>query len=274
MIQYSFYPANKGLKDYIFSYGTMELAEGVTTPLVSPPNGLTGFLIRVKSDEKALVHGRDFEGNPIACQPNYAIGQTTHPISGYATGQLTILVVFFQPLGMYQLFGYDMDALSNKSVDVTAVLGATTGNALIQQLKQADSIEKQVGILDDFLLQQTPIEKDCAMLKKAIDMIHSAEGNINILAIETALQINRRTLERHFKQKIGISPKAYAQVYRFKCAMNYLQANPSTTWASLTYNNGFYDQAHLIRYFQEYLKVSPNNLVKLDLDFINYLLRH
>ncbi len=180
MIQYSFYPADKGLNDFIFSYGVMELAAGLTAPLVSPPNGLTGFLIRVKSDETALVNGKDFEGNPIAYQPNYAIGQTTHPISGYATGQITLLVVFFQPLGMYQLFGYNMAALCNKSVDLVQLLGHATGNALVQELRMADSIENQTAILNRFFLQQKPIDKDCDMLKKALDTIHAAEGNMDV----------------------------------------------------------------------------------------------
>ncbi|MBC7628435.1 DUF6597 domain-containing transcriptional factor, partial [Ferruginibacter sp.] len=119
MIQYTFFPTDARLSEYLFSYGTMEIPADTTSPLLSPPNGLTGFLIRVKEDKNALVVGKDFEGKPIAHQPNYVIGQTTSPITGHGVGHITFLVVFFQPLGMYQLFGCNMASLTNKSVDLT-----------------------------------------------------------------------------------------------------------------------------------------------------------
>jgi len=274
MIQYTFFPADGRLSEYLFSYGTMEIPAGATSPLLSPPNGLSGFLIRVKEDKNASVVGKDFEGKPIAHQPNYVIGQTTLPITGHGVGHITFLIVFFQPLGMYQLFGCNMASLTNKSVDLIDFLGSEKARMLIEKLKNANDWEEQSGILNDFLLSQKPLKDDCSDVKKALELIHSSQGNINVKSIETTLSVNRRSLERHFKSKVGISPKVYVQVYRFKCAMNFLQANPNTTWASLTYNNGFFDQPHMIRYFKEYLKVSPNNLVTLDMDFINYLLKH
>ena len=274
MIQYSFFPADNRLSEYIFSYGLMEIAEGLTVPLLSPPNGLSGFLIRIKSDKNGEVIGKDIEGNPIAYQPSYVIGQTTFPITGYAKGQLSFLVVFFQPLGLNQLFGCNMQPLANKSVDLMVFLGATKAQQLVDELKTKNSIAAQLDILNDFFLQQIPANEDTVILKKSLELIQQAKGNITIKKIEDSLSINRRTLERQFQQKIGISPKVYAQVLRFKFAMNYLEANPTATWTELTYNSGFFDQAHMIRYFKEYLKVSPNNLVQLDVNFINYLLKH
>ena len=55
--------------------------------------------------------------------------------------------------------------------------------------------------------------------------------------------------------------------------MNYQQANPGITWTEQTYNHAFFNQVHMSKYLKEYLKVSPNNLVQLDVDFINYLLK-
>ena len=274
MIQYTFFPTDGLLSEYLFSYGAIEIPAGTTSPLLSPPNGLTGFLIRVKEDENAAIVATDFKGSNIAHQPNYVIGQTTFPITGHGTGQITFMVVFFQPLGMYQLFGYNMESLTNKSVDLLDFLGKEKATLLMNQLKNTDDRNEQTEVLNKFFLSQKPILDDCGNVKKALELIHSSQGNINVLSIETTLNINRRSLERHFKSKVGISPKAYAQVYRFKCALNFLQANPGTTWASLTYNNGFFDQSHMIRYFKEYLNVSPNNLVTLDMEFINYLLKH
>ncbi len=273
MIQYSFFPTDTRLSEYIYSYGMIEVPKGNTEPLMSPPNGLTGFLIRVKSDEDARLVATIDNDNPIGHQPSYVIGQITYPIHGYAVGLLTFLVVFFQPLGMYQLFGGNMNRLANKSVDLFDFLGDEKAAELMQKLQAKDDTDSRVDILNKFFLQQK-VTDNCDNEKKVLDIIHKAQGNIRIKEMEEALSISRRTLERYFKEKIGISPKVYAQIFRFKCAMQYLEANPNTTWTELTYGNGFFDQSHMIRYFKEYLKVSPNNLVNVDMNLVSYLLRN
>jgi AraC-like DNA-binding protein len=274
MIQYTFYQPEKGLQPYISSYGLMELPEGKTSPLLSPPNGVTGFVIRISSDPSGEVVGQDFRGNPIANQPSYAIGQTTFPITGYMIGQISFLMIFFQPLGMYRFFGKNMKALTNRSVDLHEFLGHDCCEELLARLSAVETIEKKINILNAFFLRQKPTADEFGLVESVLSMIYESEGGIQVKTMEIKTRVSRRTMERHFLQKVGISPKVYAQIFRFKSAMNYLKANPGITWAGLAYNNGFFDQPHMIRYFKEYLKVSPNNLVSLDVDFINYLLRN
>ena len=274
MIKYSFLPTDQRLSRYIFSYGLMELPKGVIAPLISPPNGMTGFLVRIKSDENGCLDGKDYIGNPIANQPSYAIGQMTHPISGYGHGQLTMLVVFFRPMGMFELFGFDTAVITNKTIDIIDFLGTDIGLPFLKDLILDDNIDRQIGVLNRFFLSRLPTHEKCPALVQVLQLIHDAKGNITIKTIEQNTGISRRSIERQFSQKIGISPKVYAQIIRFKNVLNFLASNPGTTWSELTHNNGFFDQAHMIRYFREYLNVSPNNLVKLDLKCINFLLTH
>lgn len=273
MINYSFFPADARLSEYIFSYGMMEVKDDLTSPLLSPPNGLTGFVIRT-TQSKSDVVAKDFEGKPIAFQPSYVIGQTSYPITGYVVGSLKCFFVFFQPLGLYQLFGTKMSDLTNKSVDLFDFLGQEMTQNLVGKLLAKDCIENQITVINDFFLNQKNIYNDCLVLKKALELIHSTQGNVSVKMIEETCKINRRSLERYFHDKIGLTPKIYIQVYRFKCAMNYLQQNPQTTWTELSNKLAFFDQAHMIRYFKKYIKVSANNMVSLDVDFMNYFLRH
>ena len=273
MINYSFFPADARLSEYIFSYGMMEVNDDLTSPLLSPPNGLTGFVIRTTLSKSDVV-AKDFEGNLIAFQPSYVIGQTSYPITGYVIGSLKCFFVFFQPLGLYQLFGTKMSDLTNKSIDLFDFLGQETAQNLIEKLFVNDSIESQTTVMNHFFLNQKNIYNDCLVLKKALELIRVKQGNVTVKEIEETCKINRRSLERYFQDKIGLTPKIYIQVYRFKCTMNYLQQNPQTTWSELSNELAFFDQAHMIRYFKKYIKVSPNNMVSLDVDFMNYFLRH
>jgi AraC-like DNA-binding protein len=124
--------------------------------------------------------------------------------------------------------------------------------------------EHQVRVLNDFFSDQCPIQNDVLdRFRKMLDYIHDKKGDVSIRDLEKIGLYNRRTLERHFNKIVGISPKVYCQIYRFKCLVNLIQTQPGITWAQLAPQAGYYDQAYLSRYVKDYLKVSPNSIVKL-----------
>lgn len=159
MIQYSFYPTDNQLSNYIFSYGHLTIESDETTPLSSPPNGLTGFLMRYESEDSANVIAKDFEGNSIAEQPYYVIGQTSFPIVGEYIGKMNYLVVFFQPLGLHEFFGCEMSQLTNKSFDLIGFLANFSGEKLINDIKLSPDIETKIQILNSFFLKILPKKK-------------------------------------------------------------------------------------------------------------------
>lgn len=258
------------LADSILSYGITEIPEGVTEPFVSPPLGLSGFIIHLEGStgsSSAMVNGTDLLAHKAAVG-----GQVTSTVTGYYTGKIRVLMVFFHPLGLYQLFGLNMSTITNRSINLLDLLGLEKGQILLNKLNEATENATLMTILNDFFKIQKPTYDDTAEVKKVLDFIHLHNGNVSIKDIEENCYVHRKSIERHFQFKIGLSPKIYTSIYRFKCLMNYLQQNPKTTWLQLSSLTGYYDQSHMVRYFKEYLKVSPNQLVTLDVGFINYLL--
>ncbi|MBD0280545.1 MAG: helix-turn-helix transcriptional regulator, partial [Flavisolibacter sp.] len=55
--------------------------------------------------------------------------------------------------------------------------------------------------------------------------------------------------------------------------VNFINQHPGVTWATLCEQNGYYDQAHLTRNFIRYMNMKPTDMVKLDTEYINYLLQ-
>jgi hypothetical protein len=111
------------------------------------------------------------------------IGQTSYPITGYVVGSLKCFFVFFQPLGLYQLFGTKMSDLTNKSLDLFDFLGQETAQNLIEKLLVNDSIENQTTVMNDFFLNQKNIYNDCLVLKKALELIHAKKGEVTVKEI-------------------------------------------------------------------------------------------
>jgi len=268
-------PANylpaEHLRSYILSYGILKFPEGVSEPYFSPPIALSGFIIHT-------INSRNMVVAKIGEKDHYtemavATGQVTQSVYGQNIGQARILLVFFHPMGMHQLFGTDMATLTDTSQPLNEFLGKTRANDLLKKLMSCQEDEHQVKVLDDFFSNSKPIQNgQLGRFRKVLDYIHDHKGNINITELEKKEYYHRKTLERHFNKVVGISPKVYCQIYRFRCLLNLIHTQPGITWAQLALQAGYYDQAHLSRYVKDYLKVSPSSLVKLDLQFINYLL--
>jgi AraC-like DNA-binding protein len=257
------------LADCILCYGIAEAAECILEPFLYPPLGLSGFIIQHQSAtgaEMAMVEGSDMLVNKAV-----ATGQVTSTVTGHYNGTIKTLLIFFHPLGMYQLFGCDMHKLTNTSINLLVLLGEEKGQCLLNRLEETDDNLSLVYILNDFFKAQKPVLNDTTEIKRVLDFIHLHHGNVSIKDIEEHCYVHRKTIERHFLFQIGLSPKIYTSIYRFKCLMNYLQQNPEITWLQLSSLTGYYDQSHMVRYFKEYLKVSPNQLVTLNIDLINYL---
>ncbi|WP_296618313.1 AraC family transcriptional regulator [Marivirga sp.] len=265
----SFLPAPE-LQGFIASYVIQQVPDGVNEPFFSPPLAMSGFIITVTNSTgilNAKIDNRDFiTDNAVAT------GQVSAPIYGELVGEVKAILVFFKPTGMHRLFGNDLSELTNTSQSLSEFLGHVEADVLWNDLTEQSDNQKQIDILDNFFKNRIPTEKQEDKFEKVLDFIHEKNGRVSIADIEQYATYPRKTLERHFKRMVGLSPKVYAQIYRFKCLINFLYANSGITWMQLANENGYYDQSHMSRYVKEYLKIPPNSLVKLDMDFINYLL--
>ncbi len=246
------------------------MPEGVTEPYFSPPLAMSGFILEPINHPDCIVAktaDRDFF-------TDFAVvtGQVTSPVYGQLVGNVRSVMVFFKPLGIHQLFGLDMAKLTNTFMKLEDLIGIEEKQDLMSSLGKETKVEDVAAKLDAFFLRQTPSNNDTDKIQPVLDYIHAQKGDVSISELLEIGHYHRKTLERHFHKMIGLSPKVYAQIYQFKCLIMLLQASPGITWAQLADQAGYYDQSHMSRYFKEYLKVSPNSIVTLDLDLIHYLL--
>jgi len=67
-----------------------------------------------------------------------------------------------------------------------------------------------------------------------------------------------RQLRNHFVNDLGLAPKRYLRLQRFRLVLRSMSATP-VSWADVALDHGYYDQSHLIRDFQEFLGHSPES---------------
>ena len=115
------------LVPYIAFYSILESEEKMPELLVSPPLGLCGIIIFLEGEPTPMLNGK-----PFMKQQWCATGQITQPmIVPPPQVPLKEVLVFMHPCGLYQLFGIDMQLLTNTSLPLTDLLGDEDCNKLI-----------------------------------------------------------------------------------------------------------------------------------------------
>ena len=235
------YFPDQEIAKYILSYGIVEVADGITESFISPPLGLISFIIQHQnSNGSAFATVKKIN---ILKDKAVACGQVTTTVSGYYTGKVKTIIVFFHPLGMFLLFGCNMHLLTNNSLNLIFLLGEERKNELLNQLKETEDNLTLIHILNQFFKNQKPAIANTSEITRVLDFIHLHNGNVSVKQIETYCYAHRKSIERHFQFQVGLSPKVYANIYRFKCLLNYLQHYPKTPWLKLSNLTRYYDQS-------------------------------
>jgi transcriptional regulator GlxA family with amidase domain len=60
-----------------------------------------------------------------------------------------------------------------------------------------------------------------------------------------------------FRAHVGLTPKAYARVFRFRRSVDLVQKGARLDWARVAMACGYYDQAHFNREFREFAGMTP-----------------
>jgi len=97
------------------------------------------------------------------------------------------------------------------------------------------------------------------MVGALLQRIHRSRGTLSIMKWLRAEHIDSRTLERRFCAYMGMMPKQYARVVRFKHSYRGLMVAEPGTAARGTHLDPYYDQSHFIREFRKFLGTAPTS---------------
>lgn len=110
-----------------------------------------------------------------------------------------------------------------------------------------------VAQLEELLLKRLQPDRD-ARVDAAVDRI--IRGVDRVEAIAKEIGISRQHLARQFLHHVGVTPKTFARVMRFRRVLSSI--GQDADWADVAAANGYYDQSHLIADFRELAGSTPN----------------
>ncbi|KPF78477.1 hypothetical protein IP88_03485 [alpha proteobacterium AAP81b] len=211
--------------------------------------------IRIIVEGRALNHFAT--GIVRASGAAHLQGPTSGPVRFTASGRLLVFGIGVLPLGWATLVAAPADQLADDMVDLRGLAGAEV-DALVDGLATARCDAARVAAADRFFLGwlARSATAPCWFTGLADAWLTGAAAP-SVDALVAASGMSARSVERLAQRVYGASPRLLARKYRALGAAVRLGNGEAEGWAELIDDGLFYDQAHLIREFRQFIGMTP-----------------
>ncbi len=167
-----------------------------------------------------------------------------------------------KPEAIYTLFKRSIGELVDDFAELCAFFGKCMGE-LVERIQVAPSNEQRVHIAVAFFRQRVAMQQQSERFyfSEAMQVIRQTTGQQSIDEVCGQVFVGKRQLQRSFQDNIGISPKTYGRIIRFKGAYDFVQKNPKATWTEISHHFGYTDQSHFIRDFKTFTGENPTSFM-------------
>jgi AraC-like DNA-binding protein len=190
--------------------------------------------------------GRPFMIPPVTIAGPQPAAYTVEP-----AGQLRGFYIPFTPVGALALLAVEDYTLTDDGArplhEMVRPALKEAAREWEEDLLNASGFDERVELSNRFLLaHRAEPDSRVRLLQAAVEAIDDAGGNLRIDDLARRLGVSPGTLRRHFAA-LGMSPKRFSSVLRFRRAHEYLSTTPGANWTDAVARFGYADQAHFVR---------------------------
>jgi AraC-like DNA-binding protein len=202
-------------------------------------------------------------------QQGFAVGMMSSSILVASARPVLTLAVRFKP-GMAGVFlAAPLQALTDQRADIDLLWGRSDADRLADALWTNEVPERaRLALIEQELLQRLRTANGdsadamrpagaLALVQRAVAALDGSGGALRVEQLAAELGVSRQHLAVQFRQHVGLSPKLFARICRFRLATAALKTAPSPDWAQLALECGYFDQSHLIHDFQALAATTP-----------------
>jgi AraC-like DNA-binding protein len=199
------------------------------------------------------------DGDNRSLQPrNFLVGQMTGPILISPTGVVELIGVRFQPGGTSPFLRAPMHEFTDKVTGLGSI-SPRLHRDLLEITEDLPTMSERVAALESLLVKHlSRCKHDSWLLPLAAKLVASG-GLASVDHLANLAGISARQLERRFLHEVGVGPKLLSRILRFQQVFRAVERGDSG-WAPIASECGYYDQAHLIRDFNQFAEQTPSVL--------------
>jgi AraC-like DNA-binding protein len=198
---------------------------------------------------------------PVDRLGSFAAGIHDRPTVVEHGGRARCVQLNLTPLGARALLGIPLIELRNRTVGLEELLGPAA-RRLAERLHAAGSSEQRFALLDEALAARAadapPVRPDVGW---AWRRLVETGGALEVRELARELGCSRRHLSGRFGQEVGLPPKRYARLLRFRRAVEALMRGGEQGLAEVAVACGYADQPHLNRDFRALAGTTPGALL-------------
>lgn len=193
----------------------------------------------------------------------FAVGMMSRPIDVLSHTAIRTVAVRFRPGAATALLGLPLQLLQDGHAGIDLLWGAAEARRLGDLLWERDLPERRrLALLERELLARLRGQTAAAPgVAAAALALLDADPGLRIEALARRLGVSRQHLALRFREQVGLAPKLYARIGRFRRASAVLHAplpgGAAPDWATLALDCGYFDQSHMIHDFQAFSGRAP-----------------
>ena len=160
----------------------------------------------------------------------------------------TLFGIRFRPGAAFPFLRVPMREITDQRVALDTLWGSRA-EPLIDAVLRGASVEQ--------ILRPPRIASEDEIVPRAVALFRQARGGVAVRDVAAALGLGERRLNRAFDRGVGLSPKGFARVMRFREVYQQIQRGAALPWTRMAGDAGYADQPHLIREFQSLAGLTP-----------------
>ncbi len=160
------------------------------------------------------------------------------------------------------LAGAPLRDLENCAIPLEDVWGLEA-RRLWEELNTIQGEGARLALLESALVQRMALRRPAEPRMKVGEVaawIQASEGRLSVERIAELAGFSRQHFARVFHASVGVSPKVYCEMARFRATLGYFQGFGRIDWAQVAAAAGYADQSHMIAEFRRFSGMTPEEL--------------
>lgn len=208
-------------------------------------------------DSTGILMEFPLEANGSSPRRTMIYGQTTTPTLNHNKNPFLTLGILFQPYAIKELFGINAHELTNQRIHLDDFFK----NQLTEIIALKKNLPNKINALSTYLFKHVTTSKYADnLIRHCISYIKQHNGMLTVKDLQIKFGISERQLERRFNEAIGVSPRHYLKITRFKQAVIALSQNNENNITDIAYELNYFDQSHFIKQTKELSGLIPKDL--------------